>query len=394
MKKVFFTLVVLVMAFGNAAYAQRKTNIRSNEREIVFKHYGLRNDDIRPSVATWSSVYGDSYRTTYTYDEYDFWIVEELLEMDLGDGWIPAEMITFEYDFSGNVLETTVFGNEEGEWLEEEKAVYTYGTNEMEIIYQMMIDGQWENNAKEVYNYNGDVTTVLVWAWNGSTWSSSLLNTYTYSDTSIEVLMQYMQGGAWQNEAKVTYALDFESNVTEILELAWVGNAWENSGHTVYHYSDGVFVTKTLDKWYNGTWNEEFQFGFTYDDGNATHGTCMVMDGNAWIPGDGDIEMAYNYNAASDEYYGAEVDVTYIDVTTLKENAQAATCKVYPVPAENEIQIEAEDFQKAEIYSVTGQKLMESTTEKMNVGELSSGLYIIKVYDLEGNCETQRFVVK
>ena len=67
---------------------------------------------------------------------------------------------------------------------------------------------------------------------------------------------------------------------------------------------------------------------------------------------------------------------------------------VYPIPAENEIQIQAEGFQKAEIYSLTGQKLMESQSEKMNVGALSSGIYLLKVFDRAGNAETQKLMVK
>ena len=86
--------------------------------------------------------------------------------------------------------------------------------------------------------------------------------------------------------------------------------------------------------------------------------------------------------------------MTYVDLTNVDENAQAANVKVYPVPAENEVFVQADGFQKAEIYSVTGQKMMESQQNNMNVSQLSSGLYIIKVYDLEGNCATQRFVVK
>jgi hypothetical protein len=112
------------------------------------------------------------------------------------------------------------------------------------------------------------------------------------------------------------------------------------------------------------------------------------------VPGDGNLEMAYNYNAACNEYYGVEVDVTYIDVTTLKEHAQTASFKVYPNPVKDEINIQAESFAKAEIYSVTGQKLMESTVNILNVNTLSTGVYLLKVYDLDGNSETQRIVVK
>ena len=86
--------------------------------------------------------------------------------------------------------------------------------------------------------------------------------------------------------------------------------------------------------------------------------------------------------------------MVYVDLTSVNENAQTSNVKVYPVPAENEIQIQAEGFQKAEIYSVTGQKMLESTMDKMNVSSLSQGVYLLKVYDQSGNSETQRIVVK
>lgn len=394
MKKVIFTLAFLVMAYGNVVFAQHKTNLKSMEKEVMFGHYGLRNDDIRPSEANWTETNGDAYRTTYTYDEYDYYLIEQFIEVNMGYGWAPSVLWIYDYDFFGNVLEAMVYVNVEGEWIESEKAMYTYGTDEMEIVYQMMIDDQWVNVSKEVYNYIDDMTTILFWAWNGSNWSSSKLHTYTYSDTSIEVLIQYMQGGAWQNEEKYIYTLDFEGNVTDILSLVWVSNTWENSTHTVYSFSEGVFATKTFDKWYNGTWNEEFSFSFIYEDGNATHGTCMVMDDNNWIPGDGDIEMAYSYNAASDYYYGSEVNVTYIDVTGLKENNNAVGFKVYPNPAKGEISVQTESFGKAEIYNITGQKLMESNVNTFNVSALSQGVYLLKVCDVDGNSETQRIVVK
>ena len=109
MRKTFITLAVLLMAFGNAGFAQHKTdiksNIKSNEREIVFRHYGLRNDDIRPLEAVVRCYSDESYRYTYSYDEYDYYLTETLFETDLGDGWLPFGRITYEYDFAGNVLE-------------------------------------------------------------------------------------------------------------------------------------------------------------------------------------------------------------------------------------------------------------------------------------------------
>ncbi len=104
--------------------------------------------------------------------------------------------------------------------------------------------------------------------------------------------------------------------------------------------------------------------------------------------------MVFGNGEKSNEYYGLWVEVAYVDLTNVDENVSAASFKVYPVPAENEIQIQAEGFQKAEIYSVTGQKMMESTMEKMNVSSLSQGVYLLKVYGQSGKTETQRIVVK
>jgi hypothetical protein len=248
---------------------------------------------------------------------------------------------------------------------------------------------------KEVYNYNGDVTTVLYWDWNGTNWTSDELYTYTRTDNTIELVMQYMQGGAWQNDEKEIITLNFDERVTEILNQDWVGSSWVNDELTTYNYEGDVFPTKTVKEWNGSEWENDLKFEYTYDgNGNAVSGLCLEFGGYDWVLDDGDIEMVFGNGEKSNEYYGSSVEVVYVDLTSVDENVSAASFKVYPVPAENEIQIQAEGFQKAEIYSVTGQKLMESLQNNMNVSLLSSGLYIIKVYDLEGNFDTQRFVVK
>ena len=397
MKKVFFTLAVLVMAFGNVSFAQHKTNLKTNEKEIVFRHYGLRNDDIRPLEAVVRCYSDESYRYTYSYDEYDYYLTETLFETDLGDGWLPFGRITYEYDFAGNVLEMVGYEWEDGDWMEETQALYSYSMDGMEVVYQNYVLGSWYNDYKEVYNYNGDMTTILIWEWNGSNWASSELHTYTYSDTSVEVLMQYMQGGAWQNSKKYLYTLDFSGNVTEILYQAWLNTNWDNREKTNYEYEGDVFTSKRVVFWQGDAWGTGgLLFNFSYEDGNATHGECLdyYVSSDEWLPADGDIEMAYNYNMANDVYYGSVVDVTYFDVTALNENTQSANFKVYPNPAKDEISIQTENFGKAEVYSVTGQKVMESTSNSINVSQLEAGVYLLKVLDLDGNSETQRIVVK
>ena len=397
MKKGLFTLLILVMAFGNVSFAQHKANLKSNATQHVLKHYGVRDETtVVPQTAIWGTTYGEQYRTVYTYDEYDYYLIEEHTKIDEGEGWKDYYMITYEYDFNGNVLEAVAMSAyETGEMENEARASYSYdGELLSEVIYQEWEDGDWVNETKEVHNYNGDVSTVLYWDWNGTNWSSDELYTYTRSGNTIELLMQYMQGGAWQNEEKQIFTLNFDEKVTEILDQDWAGTTWVNDELTTYNYEGDVFPTKTVKDWDGSAWVDDLKFEYTYDgNGNAVSGLCLGFGSEGWVSDDGDIEMVFSNGEKSNEYDGYWVEVVYVDLTSVNENVSAASFKVYPVPAENEIQIQAEGFQKAEIYSLTGQKLMESLQDRINVGELSSGLYIIKVYDLKG-CDTQRFVVR
>ena len=388
-------MAVLVMALGNVSFAQRKAELKSNTNANVLKHYGVREETtVVPATAYWETTDGEQYRTTYTYDEYDYYLTEELTEVNYGDGWLEFSLLTYDYDFSGNVIEIVAQIMEDGGWENEARASYSYDDDLVtEVIIQEWENGNWENETKEVYNYSGDVTTVLYWDWNGSNWSSDELWTYTKDGNTIELIIQYMQGGAWQNDEKQLLTLDFDEHVTEILDQDWVGTSWVNDERTTYIYEDGVFTNKNVEDWNGSAWEDDLAFEYEYVDGNAKHGECFEKEAGQWMPADDDIEMAFGYGAKSNEYYGYRVDIQYVDLTQVGENTTASFV-VYPVPAQDVLFIETDSFQKAEIYSLSGQKVMESLRDRMNVSALSSGMYLIKVYDREGGCSSQRFVVK
>ena len=397
MRKVIIILAVLMIAFGNVGYGQRKANLKSKATQNMLKYYGVRDGaTLVPYEARWQDIYDTYYRTTYTYDEYEYYLTEEVSQMNDGEGWYNSSRIRYENGFSGNVLE--MLGQEwDGEdWVDVMMASFSYeGDLVSEVIYQIDMGSGWENFMKEVYNYNGDESTILYWEWNGSTWSSSELYTYTYGNGTIELIIQYMQGGAWQYDERQLFTLNFDEKVEEVIVQEWNGTSWDNYERTTYAYEGNVFTSKDIEVWTGAYWGSQYHFAYEYDgNGNAKYGECSYFDGDTWIPDDNDIEMAYGYSATSNEYYGWRVEVEYVDLTNINERAQNFDFLVYPVPAQDEIYIETEGFQKAEIYSLAGQKLMESLRDKMNVSTLSSGLYVIKVYDREGGCATQRFVVK
>ncbi len=396
MNKALFTLAILVMAFGNVSFAQSKANLESKATATVLQHYGVRDaTTMVPQTATWRSVLGDQYRTTYNYDEYDYYLIEALTEVKTDDNWLNFIQLTYEYDFDGNVLEMLLRSYVNGTWMNEDKASYTYEDAMLrEIIIQEYVDGTWINEIKEDYTYLGNVTTVLYWSWNGNNWTTEELYTYTKEGNSIELIIQYMQGGAWQNDEKQVFTLDFDERIVEIMEQDWVNNTWVNEEQTVYNYEGAVFTSKFVNEWNGSAWADHYRYVYEYDDkGNAIQGECFGMVNNEWNYADGDIEMAYGYSEVSNEYFGSHVDVEYVDLTVVDDNA-TVNFKAYPVPAENELIIQVEGFQKAEIYSVTGQKLIESSRSRMDVGTLGRGVYLLKVYDQAGVAGAQRIVVK
>ena len=394
MKKAILTLAVLVMAFGNVGLAQNMAKLPEMDKQVM-RYYGVRhNGDLRPAQAVVAQLNGDKSRYTYTYDEYDYYLIEEFVENYNGTDWQPAEMVTYEYDFDGNVLEQ--FGqvwNGSG-W---ENATFTSYTYEdymvKEVIYQTWDGSNWVNDTKKVYDYQDSVSTILFWKWNGSTWSSDELYTYTYDGNTIELVVQYMQGGAWQNKTRYIYTLDFSENITEITIEAWVNySMWDYMENLVYDYQDGVYVSMSV---YFGYGDPQYRMEYAYEDGNAVLGEATHRLANGqYAPYEGEIEMAYGFNYDVIRFYGSVVELTYLDVTKVDENAQTVSFKVYPVPAENEIQIQAEGFQKAEIFTLTGQMLLESEQNSMNVSSLASGIYLLKVYDQTGNSAMQKLVVK
>ena len=398
MKKGLFALAMLVMVIGNVGLAQRNTDLESRVKERVFKQYGLvRESNVVPQQANYNVLDATQYRTTYYYDEWEYTLTEEITESYSGD-WTNVSSIAYEYDFNGNVLEMYHKMWMGSDWMDVMRATFDYDGDVLsEVVYQYNMGGTWMNQMKEVYNYNGDQWTMLMWSWNGNNWTSDHLYTYTRVSNVIELLVQYMEGGAWQNEAEEIFTLDFDENIVEILYKEWSTGSlhWEDVERMTYVYEGGVYTDQYVQAWDGATWKDEYYYTFGYDEiGNAKHGVCFEFDGETWVPANGNIDMTYGFNADTKSFYGSEVDMVYVDLTNVNENTQAVNFLVYPVPAKEVIYIEDEGFQKAEIYSLTGQKLMESLSDRMDVGELSSGLYIIKVYDREGGCATQRFVVK
>ena len=75
------------------------------------------------------------------------------------------------------------------------------------------------------------------------------------------------------------------------------------------------------------------------------------------------------------------------------EMTQNTAFNLYPNPANDMISVDGEGFEKAEIYNIAGQKVMESSNAQIDVEALQAGVYMVKVFG-NGSSEMLRVVVK
>ena len=396
MKKLIFTLAIAMMVLGSGnVFAQRSD--RMAKAKAIAQQRFQRDDDsmFEPVSANYTDLDGN-FKVTYSYDEYDYYLLDELTQKKVGNNWENYEKVTYEYDWMGNPSVILVQEWENGAWVNEEMQSCTYnddGTPD-EFIIQDWENGAWVNEGKENYTYTDDVTRILYSEWSG-VWNAEDLITITYSMDGFEMVEQYMQQGAWQNEARELAAYNDDFNVATEIFQEWEDNSWVNVMRMNYNYEGLVYTSVVSDVW-TGDWGELAKTEYAYDSkGNATQGVSYLLINGEWMGGFAtEIIMPYAYNEKSKEFYASEVTMVYADITlSTNEMTDNASFSLYPNPANGMICVNGEGFEKAEIYNIAGQKVMESSNAQIDVEALQAGVYMVKVFG-NGSSEMLRVVVK
>ncbi len=397
MKKTPLFMAIFMVFCSTSLFAQHSSIASQIEQQALQHRLGQRdNDGIVIESYGYQRLDDDgsifNYHTDCIYDEYDYTLTEELTQVKVEDGWSDAFYDTYEYDFSGNVIEHLLQEWNGSVWGNNYYETYAYEDDLLsEYIGQYWYGGSWQNYVKVVYNYTDDGMTAIFYDWNNG-WKVEDLYTYTYTMEGMELLMQYMQGGAWQNEEKMTYVIDGDQ-IQSILTEEWENNTWVNEEFAVYTYDEGAVSSILYQEWENA-WVNDARVDYQNEDGNAVHGIRFEWEGNAWVDDYGDISMYYRYGSEVEEFGDVhEVTMNYLDIDAVSEQ-HANVFSVFPNPASESISISGEGFQKAEVYNTVGQKVMETPMNAINVSNLQSGIYMLKVYDANGNAEAQSFVVK
>lgn len=98
------------------------------------------------------------------------------------------------------------------------------------------------------------------------------------------------------------------------------------------------------------------------------------------------------YNYALNQ---AEVTSLYTNNTLSSENFNSKNLEValYPNPIKDVLNIEtALELQSVEIYNIQGQKVLSSNQKQINVADLATGMYIVRIQDENNAVETKKII--
>ena len=288
------------------------------------------------------------------------------------DGSIEKD--EFSYNNQGWVSEEVNYDNENGVWEEDTKTTYQYD-NDGNILVATDLDyedGVWVNEEKVEFTYQGGkVVKSLEFVWTVNLWIENHLTEYMYDNHGdlVEELYYSKNGEGWTDDDKIVYSYDENHNCVKMVEydFSWDNQDWEIDNETVITYdltvpSSAIAGLSYLEGDNVSINNKVMAFEETdYDDGIAQQTLKTVM----------------YYSAAS-------------SLGEFNENQLA----IWPNPVSETLNLNAEDLQQVEIFSMDGKQVMRlgNGFESINVNALAKGCYLLKATFANGSKAMQKFV--
>ena len=362
---------------------------------------GLRND-IAPEKAIYQRQDGEvlmKFRDTYTYDEYEYFLAEVLTELeDLGE-WLPYTRRTYEYD--NNLRPATIITQRwNNGWVNQDQVLIEYNGSGYPPKIRTKTFQTWENNnwvnvSQHIYDYE-PVTTIIIKDWLTDHWGNHYLYTYTPEGDEETVLLQFWKDGAWQNQEQDLITYNDNHEVKEIIHTLWDIPNWNEETRYEYTYDGPYQLNKiTITEWENGGWSSTKYKTITYTHdgmGNTLHAVCASNYGGGEA-NNTNIELFYNQGQSVVYENVFEVEMAYVDVTSVGETP-TEHFTLCPNPTSDRVSVRGEGFERAEVYSLTGQRVLESRSADIELQGIAAGAYLVKLHRHDGKTEVQKLLVQ
>ncbi|MGJ8743723.1 T9SS type A sorting domain-containing protein [Polaribacter sp.] len=349
-----------------------------------------------------------SNKKTFTYDDNNNLISEKFyFRNNSTSSWEFNSNDTYVYNSANRVVSSTYEGFDgSGNISYGYKTNYTYNANNqiVESINLEFKDGVYVDDYKNIYTYSGNKVTELVdYYWNGSAWvltadySSKTTINYGANDLVYEFLYYDWNGSSWSVVDKDVYGYNANNKLTSTIYYDWNGAAYEVYSKEEYTYDSNGNLILERDFDYN---NGSFEL---YSEKNYTFDVTQLMSSFTHPFKDkfGFEALTGQENLYVNKILGYEEDnyrttYNYGEATASVKGVSFIEFAVYPNPTKNMLTIDDSKFsiENIAIFNVLGKKVFEAQKNNMNIENLVSGVYVVKVQTADGKIGTKRIVKK
>jgi hypothetical protein len=157
------------------------------------------------------------------------------------------------------------------------------------------------------------------------------------------------------------------------------------SSTVIYLYENGVYKTSTSIT----TAGDLYKFNNKFTIGGGTDATGNFLSSKFAHT---NIDKFFVYNRA----------LSVQEINLLKDQHQAfllvnnfnqnnLEVALYPNPVQDLLNINVDNAIKSvEIYNIQGQKVLSSNQKQINVSDLASGMYLVRIQDIDNNIATKK----
>jgi len=259
--------------------------------------------------------------------------------------WLQTGTVLYTYNSDGLIIEEVGAQDDviasDGETLSfngSNKYEYTYNSSNQNISKKHFEKNSTTNNQyvlrnEEIYAYNSDGLL------------SSIIYTNEYNDE--------------QDKTELTY--DNNNNLVEKIysELNITTSNWNYSSKDIYTYDNSIDVNDLLlpNSYILNEYFENYNF----------NNKPTVLSSYQW-----------NNNTNNWDEDGV-INFNYTDTALSTNNIDIHNYTVYPNPTTNQVKFDITDFDKIEIYDITGKLIIKTKTNIVNMENVPNGTYLYRI---------------
>lgn len=351
-------------------------------------------------------------RVTYSYDANNNLINETYYSWSGDANWAINGKQTNSFNNFGKIIENVYenINSATGIVVDGFKTIYTYNSAQQitVITNQQLSNGVWINDTRSLLSYSNNKISLLIGeSWNGSSWeftvdssqndgSSRVTVNYGANGLSSEFIYEVWDGSGWSLESKEIYTYNTNNKNTQQISQDWNGTAYTNSSkiEKTYDSNNNLILEKEFD-FTNGIFTSNYEESYTFD-------TSQLMSSitNPFTDTTGFDALSGNDNNFVNKIVTSSTGSN--DRTTYYYNGATASIKeftnlnfrAYPNPSSNEVTINVgnKTLKSAALYSILGNKILSTESNKIVISNLSKGIYLLKVFTLEGDIASKKII--